>query len=72
MWMRSKRKEETGSICYGLRHGLKSFLEWNTMYKNDFVVILDFRDINRYIAVFIKFSFSSEKNDREFDEMVTL
>lgn len=41
-------------------------------HKNDFAVILDFRDINRYIAVFIKFSFSSEKNDREFDEMVTL
>lgn len=41
-------------------------------YKNDFAVILDFRDINRYIAVFFKFSFSSEKNDREFDEMVTL
>lgn len=43
-----------------------------TMYKNDFAVVLDFREINSYIAVFIKFSFSSEKNDREIDEMVTL
>lgn len=43
-----------------------------TTYKNDFAVVLDFRDISRYIAVFIKFSFSSEKSDREFDEMVTL
>lgn len=36
------------------------------MYKNDFSVVLDFRDINRYIAVFIKLSFSSEKNDPEY------
>ena len=32
-----------------------------TMYKNDFAVVLDFRDINRYIAVLLNFLFLVKK-----------
>lgn len=31
------------------------------MYKNDFPAVLDFKNINKYTAVFIKFTFSSEQ-----------
>ena len=31
------------------------------MYKNDFAVVLDFRDINRYIAVLLNFLFRVKK-----------